>query len=97
MKKQKHILKHACDWVDIPIEIATDETRITMPGRNKVWVENHKGLRHYDAEQISFAANGYEIVISGKKLQLEKSDLGCALVQGIVFSISCRGEGERDG
>ena len=91
MKKRKRIARRACDWMDIPVEIATDEARVTLLGQDRVWIENHRGLLQYSREQIAFAAEGYEIVVLGKRLDLARSERACALVTGDIASIAFAG------
>ena len=52
MAKKRKLTAAVAEALEIPQEIATKQLRLTLKGREAVWVENHQGLIGYGPRQI---------------------------------------------
>ena len=69
MKKLKEKLSEA---LEIPKEISMDFPRITLIGKNQMYVENSKGIVRYTDTEVQIHTSCYFLKISGVQIQIKQ-------------------------
>ncbi len=75
----------------IPQEITTGKMRLVLLGREKMLVEQHRGLKSYETEEIVFATQAGEVWIFGKNLCITTFGILDAQVEGQIDRVEMRG------
>lgn len=74
-----------------PKEIISGVPRVTLTGRNTVYVEQHQGLIAYQPEEVSFRTNCGQLNIAGKDMTFRLYTASEALIEGEIHSMSMTG------
>lgn len=74
------------DKLDLPAD-AAGAAKITLYGRRRLLIENHKGILNYGEDIIEVDCGGMKTVIRGNDLSLGAMDKNDMLVTGRVLSI----------
>ena len=72
---------------DLPADAAAALPRITLSGRNRVSVENHRGLLDYSDTRVELSGGRVRVVITGSGLELRVMDRSTAVITGEIFSV----------
>ena len=57
--------------LDLPAEVALDMPKINLIGNMELYIDNHKGIRQYEEEQIAVSCREGYIIVWGKDLMLK--------------------------
>ncbi len=76
----------ACRF-DLPADAAAGLPRITLTGRKRVCVENHRGLLGYSPQRVELGGGRIRVVISGTDLYLRVMDRHAVVVTGEIVSV----------
>ena len=71
---------------DIP-GMAVGETRVTVTGTERVYVENHRGIAEYSQEQISVRCGRMLLTVVGSRLRLRAMDRRDLLITGRIICV----------
>lgn len=71
----------------MPPELTWDMPKVTMVGNLQVHIDNHKGIRTYQAQQIEVNCRGGRLLIRGKELLLKNISLEALLINGVIDQI----------
>ena len=74
MRKRKHanaVLRTVTDLFDLPSELLAGLPRISMAGREDLFVENHQGIIECMQTRIRFQTNAGAVRITGTDLVLK--------------------------
>ncbi len=72
--------------LSLPAEVA-GATKLTMSGRNRLLIENHRGILGLSDECVEIAGYGVKIRILGGGLDLEAMDKEAVLITGGVAAL----------
>lgn len=75
------------DTLRIPMDVCMGESRVTMTGCNRVWIENYRGILEYTDSCILIQSKGCQIRVEGKKLCMEYYTCSDLLVRGIISGV----------
>jgi len=67
---KKHVKERIAEMLVLPKEIILDLPKITMIGKNQIFIENYKGIIEYDNERIRINTGMGLIKIYGLKLEI---------------------------
>ena len=73
--------------LDLPIEVANGETKITIIGFNDMLIENYQGILEYEEFYIKVKIDIGSLNVSGYKLSLEQVTEDDILVKGKIKSL----------
>lgn len=84
-------------WRDLPVEIAerfdlpadavAGMPKLTITGKARVVIENHKGLLEYGAERIEIGGGRLRIRIGGTGLELRAMNKDELVITGQILSV----------
>ena len=72
---------------DLPADALAALPRITLCGRGRVSVENHRGLLGYDGNRVELSGGRVRVVITGTDLELRVMDRSAAVITGEICSV----------
>ena len=78
-----------------PREVTHNVPRITLTGREKLLVEQHRGLLACEPDEISFSTAAGRLVIVGEGLHFVRYTANEALIGGWIDGMNLQGEGGR--
>mgnify|MGYP000867905330 CR=1 FL=1 len=86
-KSEKPIRRGLTKALDLPADVLLHEPMVSVDGRRKLTVENHKGVEEFDGENLAVKTSVGVLRITGVSLVLE--DLGCGslLLTGEIKTI----------
>ncbi|MFW6305812.1 MAG: sporulation protein YqfC [Bacillota bacterium] len=73
---------------DLSPEIAMDLPLIMMLGKEKIYLENHKGVSHFSDEELKIKIKSGFLVINGKKLIINEINSDYLSISGNIISVS---------
>lgn len=76
-----------------PREVTHNVPRITLTGREKLLVEQHRGLVACEPTQISFSTSAGRLVVTGEGLHFVRYTANEALIGGRIDGVNLQGEG----
>lgn len=85
--KWRELPEEAAYRFDLPTDAAAGLPRITLTGRKRVSVENHRGLLEYSDTRIELNGGRVRVVITGADLYLRVMDKQAAVITGEIFSV----------
>lgn len=84
--------KGAGDWISavscVPLDAAAGETVLLFMGRQKMRIENYRGILLFSDTCIRIQARRYVLRLSGKRLQIPWYDRDEMTVTGLIEEIS---------
>lgn len=86
-KSEKPIRRGLTEALDLPADVLLDEPTVSVEGRRRLAVDNHKGVEEFDGETLTVKTSIGVLKILGRSLVLE--DLGCGslLLTGEIKTI----------
>ena len=84
MKINKSLKEKFLDAMELPLELLSDEARITLLGNKNLLIENYKGIVEYNENIISFTN---AITLIGKNLNIEEINNDEIFVTGEITNI----------
>lgn len=73
--------------LDIPSDISAGSAKLSVYGKSKVLVENHKGILLYSENEIQLSAKGMSVRILGDELSIAAMDKNDMLITGRILSV----------
>lgn len=73
--------------LDLPSDISVGSAKLSVYGKSKVLIENHKGILHYGENEIELNARGMTIRILGDELSISAMDKNDMLITGRILSL----------
>jgi sporulation protein YqfC len=72
MNKRREIISKAmADLLEIPADLVMDMPRLTVTGRNELYLENHKGIIEYTTERIRINLSRGFMEVIGDNLEIQ--------------------------
>jgi len=85
--KWRDIPEETAHRFDLPADAAAGLPRITLTGRKRICVENHRGLLQYSAERIEIGGGRIRVVITGCDLYLRVMKRDAVVITGEIFAV----------
>lgn len=73
--------------LDIPSDISVGTAKLSIFGKNRVLIENHKGILHYSENEIELSAKGMTVKLLGDGLSIDAMDKSDMLITGKILSV----------
>lgn len=73
--------------LDLPSDISAGSAKLSVYGKSKVLIENHRGILHYGENEIELSAKGMTIRILGDELSISAMDKNDMLITGRIISL----------
>ena len=86
--KKKNFQQRMANMLDIPRDLMMDLPKIVIVGDVQVFIENHRGIIIYTAEQVKVNTTLGEVKIEGSDLTLKNILPDEIMVEGRIKSIS---------
>lgn len=84
--KWNRIPKETAHLFDLPEDAMAGVPRVTVTGKNRVCVENHRGLLGYSAERVEVGGR-VRVCITGSQLQLRVMGSDAVVVTGEIIGV----------
>lgn len=72
---------------DLPMDAAAGLPRITLTGRKRVCIENHRGLLGYTTERVEIGGGRVRVCITGCDLYLRVMKKDAVVITGEIHSV----------
>lgn len=69
-KRREIITKAMAELLEIPGDLVLDLPRLTITGRNELYLVNHKGIIEYSTERMRINLSRGFIEVQGKNLEI---------------------------
>ncbi len=69
--KREAISKAMADFLEIPADIVLDLPRLTITGRNELYLENHKGIIEYSTVRMRINLSRGFLEVNGENLEIQ--------------------------
>lgn len=86
MKRIADIPEEIAGRLDLPAETVAGVPKLTMTGRRRALIENHRGLLQYSRDCIEVDGGRVRLRIRGANLQLVAMDRSDLLISGVILS-----------
>lgn len=73
--------------LDLPSDISVGSAKLSVYGKSKVLIENHKGILHYGENEIELNAKGMTVRILGDELSISAMDKNDMVITGRILSL----------
>ena len=73
--------------LDIPSDISIGAAKLSIYGKNRVLIENHRGILHYSENEIILSAKGMTVRILGDGIAISAMDKKDMLISGKILSV----------
>ncbi len=72
MEKRREVFNRVmADFLEIPKDLVMDVPKLTMVGRNELYIENHRGIIEYRVDMLRINLSRGFIEIQGDKLEIK--------------------------
>lgn len=72
MEKRREIINRAlADFLEIPRDLVLDIPKLTLIGRNELYLENHRGIIEYSLERMRINLSRGFLEIEGQELEIK--------------------------
>ncbi len=69
--KRELISKAMADFLEIPADVVLDLPKLTITGRNELYLENHKGIIEYSTSRMRVNLSRGYLEINGERLEIQ--------------------------
>ncbi|MGS0765079.1 sporulation protein YqfC [Syntrophomonas curvata] len=71
MEKRKDVIRQAmAEFLDIPKDLVLDLPKVTVVGRNELYIENHRGIIEYNLNRLRVNLSRGFLEIEGSGLEI---------------------------
>lgn len=86
-KHKEAITKAVADFLEIPKDLVLDLPKITVIGRNELYIENHRGIIEYNTELLRINLSRGFLEIEGKELEIKALTPEEMSIYGEIFAL----------
>lgn len=86
-KRREIITKAMAELLEIPGDLVLDLPRLTITGRNELYLVNHKGIIEYSTERMRINLSRGFLEVQGKNLEIQALMPDEMKVSGDISSI----------
>lgn len=88
MEKRKDVIRQAmAEFLDIPKDLVLDLPKVTIVGRNELYIENHRGIIEYDLNRLRINLSRGFLEIEGNGLEIKALMADEMKITGEVLAI----------
>lgn len=88
MEKRTEIIRQAmAEFLDIPKDLVLDLPKVTIVGRNELYIENHRGIIEYDLNRLRINLSRGFLEIEGNGLEIKALMADEMKITGEVLAI----------
>ena len=81
------VWQQLAEKLDLPAEALAGAARVTVTGRNRVLIDNHRGILAYTDELLEVSCGRERIRVRGENLLLRAMDHEELLLTGTIFAL----------
>jgi sporulation protein YqfC len=70
-ERRELISKTMAEFLEIPKDLVLDIPKITLIGRNELYLENHRGIIEYSSQRLRINLSRGFLEIQGEKLEIK--------------------------
>lgn len=70
-KRREIISKAMADFLEIPKDLVMDLPKLTVVGRNELYLENHKGIIEFTSQRIRINLSRGFLELQGENLEIK--------------------------
>ena len=85
--KWREIPEETAHLFDLPADAAAGLPRITITGKHRVCVENHRGLLHYSTEYVEVSGGRVRVCLMGCDLYLRVMRKDAMVITGEIHRV----------
>ncbi len=93
-EKRGRFLASLASTFELPADVVLDLTRTTLTGNGHLFIENHKGILAYGAEQIRIRTEQGETIVTGRRLRIDSLYATEIVITGLIDGIQFVKRGE---
>ncbi|MDD2619689.1 MAG: sporulation protein YqfC [Syntrophomonadaceae bacterium] len=86
-RRRERINKVVTDFLEIPKDLVLDLPKVTLLGRNELYLENHRGIIEFTINRLRINLNRGFLEIEGEKLEIKNLMPDEMAVSGEIYSI----------
>lgn len=86
-KRREAISKAVADFLEIPRDLVLDLPKITITGRNELYIQNHHGIIEYNPGLLRINISRGFLEIEGKNLEIKALMPEEMNICGEIFSL----------
>ncbi|OZB91678.1 sporulation protein YqfC [Paenibacillus sp. XY044] len=90
----RRLRKWTNEMLDIPQDVLFDLPRITMVGNKELYIENHRGVRHFSSDKMILSLSQGLLEIEGSGLMIRSILPEEVMIEGLVTNIKYTGTEE---
>jgi sporulation protein YqfC len=90
-KKSSQAINAISDFLEIPKELISKSTKVTIIENSKILVEGYNQILDYYDNYIKIKANSVNLMIDGKNLDIKEITDSDLIIQGEIYSINYKG------
>jgi len=88
MEKRKDAIRQAmAEFLDIPRDLVLDLPKVTLIGRNELYIENHRGVIEYNLSRLRVNLSRGYLEIEGNELEIKALMADEMKITGEVLTI----------
>lgn len=87
-QKTRQLQEQVVDLLEMPQDVLLDLPKLTMTGRQKLLLENHRGIIEYGLTRVRVKTTAGQFIILGEELLLKNLKPGEMLVEGKISSVT---------
>lgn len=88
MEKRKDVIREAmAEFLDIPKDLVLDLPKVTVVGRNELYIENHRGIIEYNLNRLRVNLSRGFLEIEGSDLEIKALMADEMKITGEVLAI----------
>ncbi|MBQ3010774.1 MAG: sporulation protein [Oscillospiraceae bacterium] len=85
--KWREIPEETAHLFDLPMDAAAGLPRVTLIGRKRICVENHRGLLGYSTERVEIGGGRVRVCITGCDLYLRVMKKDAIVITGEIHCV----------
>ncbi|WP_168119472.1 sporulation protein YqfC [Paenibacillus sp. HB172176] len=79
--------KMTADLLDLPQDVVYDLPRLTMIGDRQLYIENHRGVKHFSSDKLRLALSKGELEVTGSSLVIRTIWTEEVFIEGVIANI----------
>jgi len=88
VQKTRQLQENVVDLLEMPPDVMLDLPKVTMIGRQKLLLENHRGIIEYGLTRVRVRTTAGLLTIAGEELVLKNLKPDEMLVEGKIASLT---------
>lgn len=86
-RHREKINKVVTEFLEIPKDLVLDLPKVTMVGRNELYLENHRGIIEFSSNRLRINLSRGYLEIEGDKLEIKNLMPDEMAISGEIYSV----------